>query len=56
MHHACQNDDDSSVSVSPTHNVMCTTKGYNSKMRAFVELNLKIAELSNHKSDKFFKK
>ncbi len=26
------------------------------KMRAFVELNLKIAELSNHKSDKFFKK
>ncbi len=25
-------------------------------MRAFVELNLKIAKLSNHKSDQFFKK
>ncbi len=27
-----------------------------SKMRAFVKLNLNIAELSNHKSDQFFKK
>ncbi len=26
MHHACQNDDDSSVSVSPTHNLMFTHK------------------------------